>query len=136
MFPVITDKVTNWLIFGALFAMLPVLCHAILLCSVVSPVTYDALFGNGDCFLFATGIATNAVGELVLSISKKTHRRRRQLAVGVNLLVVVAGVSWYSTNARAHTAAGARSAANNSLAILVVSIVTGGVGVALSEERK
>jgi len=87
------EKLTHWLIFSVLLALIPIAFNFTIRITTGSPVTIVSLVGKGELLIIAVTISARGLGELLMS---DTERRMTKLILGgMNIILLILGSLWF-----------------------------------------
>jgi hypothetical protein len=136
--PLTSDKVLRWLMFGVLFATLPLVLNLLLALTRDLQVNWAHLLGQGELLLVSAGVAASGAGELSGESVRELRRFQIVLSGSAYLIVCLASV-WFASTATLRVAGqkvDESVVAYGSLIVFATSIITGACCVALSRMHK
>jgi hypothetical protein len=131
---IFSEKLLRWLLFGVLFATLPVMVNFFFVVTQALSPSLSSLVGQGELLIISAGVAATGAGELQGVLLGKLRRVQIFVSAMAYLVVCVSSV-WFASVA---TEIATRkdfdhlAVADGSIAVFVAAIATGGCCVALS----
>jgi hypothetical protein len=131
----IIHKLTKWVFFNILIALLPVFLNLLGLLTRGKAPSISLLFSHGELLLLSSAISAAAIGELIAS--SRNYIVLKLISAGSNLIILYLSAYWYADIVNIYNSSTLSASpdviASGSIIMFTFTIITSGSCIILAE---